>query len=126
MSQLRLATVLVSLIGGVSGAFMAYLAATGEAGGPIYSGWQMLFLVGAMVVCATGVLGGVLVFSYPRWSTALQLLAGVVYPVVVLLMVRRYESNVVGAVLLAAGPATVLFLVGGLLAGVAFVRRDED
>jgi hypothetical protein len=126
MSQLRMASVLVSLIGGVSGAFMAYLAATGEAGGPIYSGWQMLFLVAAVAVCAAGVLGGVLVFSFPRWSTTLQLLAGVVYAVVVLLMVRRYEANVVAAVLLAAGPATVLFLTGGLLAGVAYVRRDED
>jgi hypothetical protein len=126
MAQLRLATILVCLIGGVSGAFMAYLAATGEAGGPIYSGWQMLYLVLAMVVCAAGVLGGVLVFSYPRWSTALQLLAGLAYFIVVLLMVRRYQANVVGALLLAAGPATVLFLVGGLLAGISFARRDED
>ena len=126
MAQLRLATVLISLIGGVSGAFMAYLAATGEAGGPIYSGWQMLYLVLAMVVCAAGVLGGVLVFSYPRWSTALQLLAGLAYFIVVLLMLRRYQSNIVGALLLAAGPATVLFLIGGLLAGISFARRDED
>ena len=126
MAQLRLATILICLIGGVSGAFMAYLAATGEAGGPIYSGWQMLYLVLAMVVCAAGVLGGVLVFSYPRWSTALQLLAGLAYFIVVLLMVRRYQSNIVGALLLAAGPATVLFLIGGLLAGISFARRDED
>jgi hypothetical protein len=126
MAQLRLATILVCLIGGVSGAFMAYLAATGEAGGPIYSGWQMLYLVLAMVVCAAGVLGGVLVFSYPRWSTALQLLAGLAYFIVVLLMLRRYQSNIVGALLLAAGPATVLFLIGGLLAGISFARRDED
>jgi hypothetical protein len=126
MAQLRLATILICLIGGVSGAFMAYLAATGEAGGPIYSGWQMLYLVLAMVVCAAGVLGGVLVFSYPRWSTALQLLAGLAYFIVVLLMVRRYQANIVGALLLAAGPATVLFLIGGLLAGISFARRDED
>jgi hypothetical protein len=126
MSQLRLATVLISLIGGVSGAFMAYLAATGEAGGPIYSGWMMLFLVLALAVSAAGVLGGVLVFSFPRWSTTLQLLGGLAYAVVVLLMVRRYQSNVIGAWLLAAGPATVLLLIGGLLAGIAYVRRDED
>jgi hypothetical protein len=66
------------------------------------------------------------VFSFPRWSTALQLLAGLAYFIVVLLMVRRYQANIVGALLLAAGPATVLFLIGGLLAGISFARRDED
>jgi hypothetical protein len=125
MHQVRLATILLSLIGGVSGAFMAYLTAAREAGGPIYSGWQMLFLFTAIGVCSAGVLGGVLVFSFPRWSSTLQLLAGLAYAVVLLLMVRRYEANVVGALLLAAGPATVLFLTGGLLAGIAYVRRDD-
>jgi len=116
----------ISLIGGASGALGAYLAASGEAQGPIYSGWMMLFLVVAVLVCGVGVLGGLLVFADARVSTALLLLAALGYAVVLLLMVRRYQPEPVTATIIGAAPVAVLFLAGAVLAALVQLRRNNE
>jgi len=125
MSQLRAMSAVISLIGGASGSLVAYLAASGEAQGPIYSGWMMLFLAVAVLVCGLGVLGGLLSFVDTRVSAALLLLAALGYAGVLLLMVRRYQPEPVTAAIIAAAPVAALFLAGAVLALVQ-LRRDNE
>jgi len=130
MSQLRTASVLLSLIGAASGVFVAYLAAIGEAQGPIYSGWMMLFLAAAAVLCGVAVIGGLLVVIGARLGTAigvaLLLLAACGYGGVLSLMFHRYAADPASAALISAGPVAGLFVVGAVLGGLAHLRRDAD
>jgi len=126
VSQLRTVTAVLSLIGAASGALLAYLAASGEAQGPIYSGWMMLFVVTAVLVCVMGVVGGLLVFADARVSAALLLLAAAGYAGVLFLMVRRYQPEPVTATIIAAAPVAALFLAGAVLAALAQLRRDTE
>ncbi len=106
----------LSVAGAVSGVFLAYLVATAEAGGPIYSGWMTLFLVLAAGVCGLAALGGLLIFFEPRASIALMLAAVPSYATLLFLMTRRYEADPVSATFITAGPVAGLFLVAAVLA----------
>ena len=123
MSKLREACVIISLIGGGSGCLLAYLAATGETQGPIYSGWMTLFLVTAVLACVLGGLGGALVFIAARLAAAMLVVAALGYAGVLFLMLLRYEPDPFIAALFTAGPITGLFLAGAVLAGLVGIRQ---
>jgi hypothetical protein len=125
VSQLRATSAVISLIGGASGCLVAYLAATGEAQGPIYSGWMMVFLVVAVLVCGVGVLGGLLIFTNARVSAALLVLAALAYAGVLLLMVRRYQPEPITAAIIAAGPIAALFVASAVLGALVHFQNDN-
>ena len=130
MSQARTASALLCLIGAVAGVFVAYLAAIGEAQGPIYSGWMMLFLVVAALLCGVAVIGGLLIVVGARLGlvvgVALLLLAACAYAAVLFLMLSRYVPNPTSTALISAGPVAILFLAAAVLGSLAHLRRAAD
>ncbi len=98
----------LAVAGAMSCPLTAYIAASGGMGQPIYSGWKLLFLLGASAFALVGLVGAV-VFRYERrWGSAL--LGSTVVAVVTFVFLLVIRDRPAQIALLAAGAAALPFI----------------
>jgi hypothetical protein len=122
----RSAVCALTLCGAGAGPVLAYLVATEGTGGPIWSGWMTLFLLGATACCAGAAISGALASYRPCWAMVLALLGcAVAYVGILCLMFRRYSPTPLVDGMMVGGLVALLFVAGAGLSAVVIRNGDR-
>ena len=112
---MRESVVALALAGAVAGPLGAYIATGADLGGPIYSGWKLLFFAGTVLFALLGLVGAVVALHEPGWGSVLLGIAAVaIFSLVFLIAIR--DQPLGGSLLSAAPPAIPCLAAFGLTA----------